>query len=371
MSQSLREQIRDRLNFHPEEDLPCPQVLGIGLTEDICMNDESLHRWLVCKSIQLVEEEGMEMEPAIARAFDLADEQCEFFDLELPEQRRTDFGPLQAQRDRQQRLGGGAAESGPETQRTQRQPQRAEREPGQRPMPGTEPEQRTLGGDEPAPGRRPRREDEPERAETSRQEQLGEDVARLSEFEAGGNGEPEGETAPDRVAGESFLINRGARSIELPNSVGTWERVPAAPTQRQPGMRGVVEWRSNNVNGYDAVWIDGQGSSHRAFVATAGANDATPGARDLVAGPDSFNVVAQAAVNYMEGHRDGRPIETLDLDDLIDIYGGQRLWDAFAGRLPRERELAPPVQDHLNRIAEQIGDDALRDRTIGGGQGNR
>lgn len=106
MSQSRREQARQRilevLNFDPPEDIPCTQVLGIGLTEDVCENDESLRRWLVCQSVEFVVDDEMDVGDAIARAFDAADEQCEFFDLDRPEQRRTDFGPLEAQRVREE-----------------------------------------------------------------------------------------------------------------------------------------------------------------------------------------------------------------------------------------------------------------------------
>lgn len=108
MGASESQEAADLLGLSTLPDDSCEKVLRVGLTRDVCEDDDDLRRWIFCRATELLEN-GQEDDAAgaVGRAFDEADEQCDFFELERPGRRQTDFGPLEAQQERQQRLGEG------------------------------------------------------------------------------------------------------------------------------------------------------------------------------------------------------------------------------------------------------------------------
>lgn len=103
---------------------------------------------------------------------------------------------------------------------------------------------------------------------------------------------------PDRVIDRSFEVTRDNTTLHLPNAGLTWER-------RSKPDRGIVEWRSNNVDGYDTLYLVNEGPGEWTLaVATVGADGVPLDEQTVTSG--TFAHVGEAAVDYIENHPDGR-----------------------------------------------------------------
>lgn len=295
MSADVRQKLKDLLEFQPEEDLPCTQVLGIGLTEEICEDDEALHRWLLCKSLDNVQDRGMALEEAIADAFDRADDQCEFFELELPVERQRSFGPLEAQIVREERreeateqaeLPGAAEAEEPAELR----PQRAEPDAGEQAGLGGVSRRESVEATEAAEERQRRRERRAEREREAGQatfEAEAEEPARLSEFEGddgdegngnGGDGGgddregfgPEFSLVPDLLEGDTLVDSGGLEwrvQRVFPNAdelqVSRPDRLQGFPIAEMGDMIRNGEWLLKSRAGWDLRTFQLRGAQSR------------------------------------------------------------------------------------------------------------
>lgn len=59
-----------------EPDANCEAALAEGLNEETCRDFRGLRQWVLCRSHQLVDEEGAPMSTAVGDAWDEAKESC-------------------------------------------------------------------------------------------------------------------------------------------------------------------------------------------------------------------------------------------------------------------------------------------------------